>query len=117
MYEHMPKLDEIIDFFKTENLYKIDENRILEMYHLLANPNLKLDTNEEFLDYTNQESNVTSIANIIKEVFGYSRFAWTKEEDKVIDTIHQVGAIFIDNQITMKPKIPFYIMVLDKLRD
>ncbi len=114
----MYKLDEIIEFFKNENFYDIEENRIKEMYGLISNPDIAVnDSDKQWFDYTSQESKVTTVANMIKEIFRYSRFAWTKEEDRVIDTIHQVGTIFIDNKITMKPRIPFYIMVLDKLRD
>ncbi|CAA6799761.1 MAG: Unknown protein [uncultured Sulfurovum sp.] len=118
MYEQMYKLDEVIEFFKNEDLYNIEEDRIKEMYGFISNPYLRVnDTDKQWVAYTSQESEVTTVANAMKEIFRYSRLAWTKEEDKVIDTIHQVGDIFIQNQTTMKPRIPFYIIVLDKLKD
>ncbi|CAA6807002.1 MAG: Unknown protein [uncultured Sulfurovum sp.] len=118
MYEKMYELDAIIEFFKAEDLYDIKEDRIKEMYNLISNPHLRVnDTDKQWVADTIQESEVTTIANVIKEIFNYSRFAWTKEEDKVIHAIHQVGTIFSHNKITIKPRIPFYIIVLDKLRD
>ena len=117
MYEEMHKLDEIIEFFKTENFYDIDENRIKNMYSLISNPHLRVnDSDKQWLTYTGQESEATIIVNEMKDLFGYSRFAWTKEEDNVVRLIHHIGTIFIENEITMKAKIPFFIMVLDKLK-
>ena len=118
MYEEMHQLDEIIKFFKDEGLYDIDENRIKHMYILISNPHLRVnDSDKQWIAYTSQESEVTSILNEMKDLFGYSRLAWTKEKNNVINAIHQAGTLFLDNDITMKPKIPFFIIVLDKLKD
>ena len=118
MYEQMYKLEDVIEFFKDEDLYNIEEDRIKEMYGFISSPHLRVnDTDKQWVASTSQESEVTTVANAMKEIFRYSRLAWTREEDKVINTIHEVGTIFIENKITMKPRIPFYIMVLDKLKD
>ena len=88
-----------------------------KMHSLISNPHLRVNgTKKQWVSYTGQESEATTIVNEMKDLFGYSRFAWTKEEENVVPLIHHIGTIFIENEITMKAKIPFFIMVLDKLK-
>ena len=118
MYEQMYKLNEIIEFFHDEELEIISDERIEEMYNLISNPDIRVnDDDKQWVAFSSQNSEVETVGEAIKEILGYDDFRWFIKKDNIVAKINKVGNIFIENNIKMKPRIPFYIMVLNELKD
>lgn len=114
----MYELNEILEFFheKLDRIYS--DERIEEMYELISNPHIRVnDNNKQWVAFSSKDSENKTVEDAMKEILGYGDFRWSIEKDNIVAQINKVGNIFIENNIKMKPRIPFYIMVLDELKD
>jgi len=114
----MYELNEIIEFFheKLDGIYS--DERIEEMYELISDPHLRVnDDDKQWVAFSSQDLENKTVEDAMKEILGYGNFRWSIEKDNIVAKINKVGNIFIENNIKMKPRIPFYIMVLDELKD
>jgi len=112
----MYELDEINDFFNTKDLYEITNDRIEELYNLISNSSLRVNTeDEEWVAFSSQDSENKTVENAIKKIMAYGKATWLIKKHEIQTIINEVGQIFVDADIKKKPRIPFYIMVLDKI--
>lgn len=118
MYEQMYKLDEVLEFFKNELGAENDE-RITELYNMISNPHLRVNDNDkQWVAYVTQDSENKTVEDAMKAILDVNAIDWIlTEEKKVKEAIKTTGNLFINNGIKNKPRIPFYIMVLDELVD
>lgn len=117
MYERMYELNRIIEFFHKEFEIIDSDERIEEMYNLISNPHLRVNDNDkQWVAFSSQDSENKTVEDAIKEIMKYGRLDWILEKDNVMAKIKEVGNIFLDYNIKMKPRMPFYIMVLDKIK-
>lgn len=117
MYGRMYKLNEIIEFFHEELGIIDSDERIEEMYDLISNPHLRVnDDDKQWVAFSSEDSENKTVEDAMKEILDYGDFTWEINKDNVVDKISKVGNIFIENNIKMKPRIPFYIMVLDEIK-
>jgi len=112
MYTQMYELDRVIDFFHDElNITEYDE-RIEKMYDLISNPHLRVNANDkQWVAFSTQDSENKTVEDAMEEILYDDDF----NRRQVKKAIKEVGNTFIESNIRMKPRIPFYIMVLDKL--
>jgi uncharacterized membrane protein len=76
------------------------------------------DNDKQWVAYVTQEDENQTVENAIQSILDISDLDWIlTEEKKVKDAIKFVGNLLVQKQIHNKPRIPFYIMVLDRLVD
>jgi len=87
------------------------------MYDLISNPHLRVkDDDKQWVAFSSQDSENKTVEDAMKEILGYTKLKWILMKDDIVAKINEVGNIFIEDGIKMKPRIPFYIMVLDKIK-
>lgn len=108
----MYKLDEVQKYLK--NVMKAD--RVEELYNMIPNPQVRVNSDDKkWVAYTTQASENKTVVDAMKEILAIKQFLWTIKEDQVIAAIDKVGEMFESSEIKMKPRIPFYVLVLDQL--
>ncbi len=113
----MYKLDDVKDYFHTKLGMKGHDSRIQELYNMISNSKVRAnDPDKKWVAYVTQASEdktaVDAIITIMKDKYP----SWERpSEDKVIEAVNETGKLFEKHKIDMKPRIPFYISVLDKL--
>lgn len=116
MYERLYKLYDVKEFFANE-LNVIEVERIETLYNRISNPHLRVnDKDKQWVAYVTQDSENYTVENAIKEILNISDMRWllTYEKD-VKEAIKIVGNVMIERGIHNKPRIPFYILVLNEI--
>ena len=109
------QLDEIIQYF-DEKISTLDEERIKKLYKLISNPHLRVNSNDkQWVAYNTQASEDNTVVNAICEILDYSKLKCITKQDDIINAVDNTGELFNGLAIQMKPRIPFYILVLDEL--
>ena len=117
MYEKMYKLDEVLKFFHDELNIKDGDKRITQLYNMIPNPFVRVNGNDkQWVAYVSQASEDKTVEDAMKEILKISDAKWLLgEQKKTKNIIDKVGKIFVDKRIKFKPRIPFYILVLNEL--
>lgn len=88
--------------------------RIEECYNLISNPfNRVNDDDKQWVAYTTQASEDVTVVDAIEEILKQNNYDRTREV--IIETVNEVGEMFESLGIELKPRIPFYVFVLDSL--
>lgn len=116
MYERLYKLNEVKKFFENE-INVINEEQIETLYNKISNPYLRVnDDDKQWVAYVTQDSENETVEKAIKEILGISEEIWLSSyQRKVKEAIKIVGNVMIEKNIHNKPRIPFYILVLDEI--
>ena len=93
-------------------------NRIEKLYNMISNPDIRVNSDDKrWVAYTTQASENTTVVEAMKEILEreVEQFHWKLYRETVIEAIDRVGEKFEHDNIKMKPRIPFYVLVLDQL--
>ncbi len=120
-YAEMHELDRVINFFEEHKL-DCSEERITKLYGKISNPRLRVNSKDkQWVAYKTQASENTTVVDAIEEIMN-NDIDWIllEKSDKerrnnIKKVVDKVGKIFENKLLTHKPRIPFYILVLDKL--
>ena len=93
-------------------------SRIDELYSMISNPEVRVNSNDKkWVAYTTQASENKTVFDAIREILGDNQVVWAMKKLNVIAAIDKVGTMFESDDVKMKPRIPFYILVLDFVVD
>lgn len=112
-------LADVKDYFKSKLLGRDEwtisnQNRIEECYDLISNPFNRVNgKDKQWVAYVTQASENTTVVDAIEEITDQNGYNRTREV--IIEVVDEVGEEFKSLNIDLKPRIPFYICVLDKL--
>ena len=94
----------------------LSEERIEECYERISNPFVRInDKNKKWVAYVTKASEDETVVKAMREILAIKDFMWIIKEAGVIKAVDEVGEIFQNKNIKMKHRIPFYVLVLDKL--
>ena len=111
------KLEEIIAYF-DEYLNTLDEERIEELYNLISSPHVRVnDQDKQWVAFVTQATEDKTVYDAICKILDHSITNCILKRNKIENAINATGEYFQAQEIKMKPRIPFYIMVLDELVD
>jgi hypothetical protein len=110
------KLEDIIKYF-NEKLHVLEEERIEELYNLISNPHLRVNAKDkQWVAFVTQATEDTTVYDAICKILNkYSELDCALGVEDINNAVNQTGEYFQLLKITHKPRIPFYIMVLDEL--
>jgi len=108
----MYKLEEVQEFL--DNV--LDSDRVEELYEMISNPHLRVNSKDKkWVAYVTQASEDQTVVDAIKEILAKHQIAWQIIKDDAIEAINKTGNMFVESDIKMKPRIPFYVLVLDQI--
>lgn len=98
---------------ETSYTYDISE-RIEQCYNLISNPfNRVNDKDKQWVAYVTQASEDITAVDAIVEII--AKAGLERSREVIIETVNEVGNFFVKHGQKDKPRIPFYIFVLDSL--
>lgn len=118
------KLEDIKEYFleifteTTDYEFIINDNRIEELYKLIYAPYVRVNDNDKkWIAYSSQDHERNLAIKSIKNILDDNSISYTNDTivAHITNNVDQVGKIFDKNSISHKPRIPFYILVLNKL--
>ncbi|CAA6807761.1 MAG: Unknown protein [uncultured Sulfurovum sp.] len=86
---------------------EITEERVEECYIEITNPANRIKGNDEPWVACEEEHELNSVLTAMDKILV------NMDEDKVKDRIEYVCQVFQSKEISHKPRIPFYVLVLD----
>ena len=107
----MYKLEEVKEYLKNV----LDAERIEKCYKLITNPELRVNSDDKRWVAWSQETELITVFNAICEILHINTNERNKFYDSYIGIIQDVCIQFTKWGINNKPRIPFYVLVLDKL--
>lgn len=107
----MYELEEVKKYLKDI----LDEDRIEQCYNLITNPELRVNTRDKKWVACEQSSELTRVFNAICEILNINENERNNLQDSFMEIIQDVCLQFVNWQETFKPRIPFYVLVLDKI--
>lgn len=91
----------------------IESNRVEKLYNLIQNIPGRVNTQDKrWVACISQEQENTTVINAINEILKLNNLA-TIDKTLLHNSINDVCTFFQQNNIVDKPRIPFYILVLD----
>lgn len=110
--KYMVELDEVQKYLsKVLNI-----NRVEYLYSLISNPQVRVNSKDkQWVAYETQASENQTVIDAIKEILADHQIAWATIKNDAIEAINKTGKMFEDSNINLKPRIPFYVLVLDKI--
>lgn len=114
----MYELEDVKSYIQDTLLELIlDDTRIQKLYEMIPNPKSRVDTaDKQWVAYTSQDSEKITVVEAIREILIDILPSWKIPLKKEVeDAVDEVGTIFETMDISHKPRIPFYVLVLDKL--
>jgi len=108
------RLEDIIEYFNEKLQHILDEERIEELYNLISNPQLRVNSEDkQWVAFATQATEDTTVHDAIRKILSEANCASVVED--INNAINLTGEYFQALNITHKPRIPFYIMVLNEL--
>lgn len=106
-------------YTKTEDLnFIISPEKIEAYYNLIYAPHSRVnDEDKQWIAYSTEEYERETAIKAIKKILDHKKISYTPETimARITSRVDEVGYIFEDNNLTLKPRIPFYVLVLHKL--
>lgn len=95
----------------------LSKKRVEECYNLISSPQNRVNSpDKKWIAYETQASENQTVVNAIQEIFINNLPSWSIPLlNDVKNAIDEVGILFENSNIEMKPRIPFYVLVLNKL--
>ncbi len=96
---------------------EISDNRIKQCYDLISNPAMRVNSDDKkWVAYTSQASeNVTVVEAIRIILIDNLPSTQLPLQFEIESAVNTVGELFEEQSIRNKPRIPFYVLVLNKL--
>jgi hypothetical protein len=115
----MYELDEVKQYIEEHIKSFSEYDKIEPLYNMISNPAKRVnDDDKKWVAYVTQASEDTTVINAMKEILEIEEIDWiVREKEEVIEAVNAVGKVFTDLNIKMKPRIPFYVLVLNELVD
>lgn len=107
----MYELEEVKEYLKDI----LDEDRIEECYSLITNPKLRVNSDDKKWVACSQETELINVFNAICEILNIEGNNKNTLKESYIEIIQDICLEFVNLEITHKPRIPFYVLVLDKI--
>ena len=108
----MYELKEVQEYLKNS----LDKDRVEKLYNMISNPHLRVNSEDKkWVAYSTQASENKTVEDAMKEILATNQSLWIVMKDTVIDAIDRTGKMFEESDIKMKPRIPFYVLVLNQL--
>ncbi|MCG3690129.1 hypothetical protein [Aliarcobacter butzleri] len=114
-------LSDVKKYLKDKS-FTISDERLTKYYGYIKKYNSRVDDKDkQWIAYSSQDYERTTAISAIKKIsdnrsFGYPE-GYTNEDiiKRITSKVDLVGTLFETKKITHKPRIPFYVLVLDKL--
>lgn len=104
----MYKLDEIKEFLKE---FTITDKRIEKLYEMISNPQNRVNSDDKQWVATTSESERTTVYSAIETILDDSKISYLSSS--VVAAFKVVSEDL--ERLNKKPRIPFYILMLDQL--
>lgn len=116
MYENLYQIEDVKKFCNIEK-FAITENEIETAYKKIPDPKKRINNgNKQWLIFDKENDIHTEIEKELKEILGVNEAIWVVVfKDNIKKAINKIGKLMIDRKIHQKPKIPFYVLVLNEL--
>lgn len=104
--------------YLKDNSFTISDERIKKCYDYIYAPYSRVnDDDKQWIAYSTQEYEKEVAIKAIKKILDHSSIKYTAETiiGQITNKVDLVGTLFETKKITHKPRIPFYVLVLDKL--
>lgn len=107
--------------YKLEEVQKylaevLSADRVKYLHEMISNPHLRVNSEDKkWVAYTTQASENQTVINAIKEILADHKILWQTIKNDAIEAIDKTGQMFENSNIKMKPRIPFYVLVLDQI--
>lgn len=114
----MYKIDEVTDYIQQTMKINLSDKRILELYNMISNPRVRVNNDDKkWVAFASQASENKTVVDAMKEILEavLRDYNWEIIKDFVIEKIDEVGKVFVNKNIKFKPRIPFYVLVLDRV--
>lgn len=118
------KLEDVKEYFletymDTSDLnFIISDERIESCYKLIYAPYSRVnDEDKQWIAYSTEDYERETAIKAIKKILEHNSIDYVAETiiGQITIRVDEVGTIFEDNDLTLKPRIPFYVLVLHKL--
>lgn len=108
----MYKLGEVQEYLSEV----LNANRVEYLYEMISNPHLRVNSKDKkWVAYVTQASEDQTVVDAIKEILAKHQIAWQSIKNDAIEAIDKTGDMFVNYNVDMKPRIPFYVLVLDQI--
>ena len=107
----MYKLEEVKEYLKNV----LDAERIEKCYKLITNPELRVNSDDKRWVACSQETELITVFNAICEILNINKNDRNDFQDSYLEIIQDVCLQFVEWKVNNKPRIPFYVLVLDKI--
>ncbi|MDX4026771.1 hypothetical protein NG782_10325 [Aliarcobacter cryaerophilus] len=107
----MYKLTEVQEYLKNI----LSAQRVEQCYKLISNPKERVNTEDEQWVACEQEHELKTVLNAINEILEEDGHDLLNHQDVLFNIIEEICELFQKNEITHKPRIPFYVLVLDRV--
>lgn len=107
----MYKLIEVQEYLKDI----LSAQRVEQCYKLISNPKERVSTEDEQWVACEQEHELKTVLNAINEILEDNALDLSNHQDILLDIIEDICEFFQKNRITHKPRIPFYVLVLNRV--
>ena len=104
----MYKLDEVKEFLKE---FTITDKRIEKLYEMISNPQDRVNSDDKQWVATTSESERATVYSAIETILDDSKISYSSSF--VLDAFKVVSKDL--EHLNKKPRIPFYILMLDQL--
>ena len=92
----------------------VDEARVAKLYAMISNPEKRVsDQDKQWVACQTQAHENHTVVKAIREILAENRELWIEHKDQIIKSVDRVCKRYEDAGIVNKPRIPFYIQVLD----
>lgn len=105
----MHTLSEVQDYLKEV----LSASRIKECYDLISYPELRINTADKQWVACQQDHEIATVATAIHQILVDNNL--TTDRDAIESNVSEICTFFTSQDVNDKHRIPFYILVLDKL--
>lgn len=109
---NMMGLDEVQEFFR-DGSFALEESRIEQLYAMIDNKASRINDFDKQWVACAQDHEIETVVTAIQEIRDEGAFRRITTHDPIMEKVLATCEEFKD--YTHKPRIPFYILVLDKL--
>ncbi len=107
----MYKLTEVQEYLKNI----LSAQRVEQCYKLISNPKERVNTEDKKWVACEQEHELKTVVNAINKILEDDGHGLSNDQDVLLNIIEEICELFQKNGITNKPRIPFYVLVLDRV--
>ncbi|MDX4069134.1 hypothetical protein [Aliarcobacter skirrowii] len=100
--------------YLQDNSFSITDDRIKKCYDLIPNPEVRVNSDDkQWVACVTQDFEEQTTIDAIAKIFSKDRDLLTDEDIK--EQAEEVCKIFKRKEISHKPRIPFYVLMIDRI--